>query len=133
MCGRGERSADLVSNHGVEYRFESGVAQWEISEINVTEDDFISCVTATTDYSSEQVNQAMSIASVYVFPDKFPCLSSPSGYCNGAENFEKLSVRNFGSPKSSDVAHEVAHWLELLTRNITDYDHKLEPNLWKCT
>jgi hypothetical protein len=130
---------EMQSTIGVTYKYLS-VTPWDPGCIDNLEATFSTCVALVPGYEVKTIRESLSHAMIYITPDKFACLSSPSGYCNGEEDGPDIVVRNMGAPTDSELRFELARWLELDIKNITDYsldkvpqETPIEPELWRCT
>jgi hypothetical protein len=95
---------DLVSSHGVEYHYLSGVSPWDPAELEVIEDEYLACVQPILPVSIADVR-------VHVYSAPFPCLAVSSDHCNGIEQWFDLHVVDLtGSPRGSALRHEMIHW-----------------------
>ena len=119
-CG-GLRAPDYVSTAGAEYRFE-GTAPWLPDQIEAQEQGFLKALPP----GYEQAGKAMKLAQVFVYPSKLQC---GTGWCNGLEDYQELSVVDLGCPAKSALTHEMAHLLQWDLKGVTDYDHT-ETLLW---
>ena len=126
LAGCGLRAPDYVSAAGVEYRFEGRA--WDSAQIEAQEQGFLRALPP----GYERAQDAMREVRVFVYPDKFHCVSSPTGWCNGVQDYQDLSLRALDCPGKSALTHEIAHFLEQYVKGITDYDHVVEPELWKA-
>jgi hypothetical protein len=117
---------DYISTNGIEYYY-VGTAPWETTQIETQENGFLQKAMELDGY--QDAHTVLFGVQVYVYPSKFRCIGSPTGWCAGQEDYQILSVVDLGSPGKSAAMHEVAHWLQLKLHGVNDYDH-LEVALW---
>ena len=114
---------DYTSAAGVEYRFEFNTPKWDVSQIELQEQAFIEKISSYPGYTHDDVIRSLGRAYVWVYPSKFGCIASPTGYCSGEQDGLNLDIADLGCPGKSAVTHEMAHWLQQDIYGITDYNH----------
>lgn len=120
-------NADFVSQHGVRFFYQKGANGWNETQINSQESHFLDKLREAGIYPDAE--KALAEATAYIYPDKIPCgSSSPTGYCNGLQDYSNVHVRDMGCPYNSAYTHELAHWVQQVA-GINDYSHT-ESILW---
>lgn len=119
-------SADYISQSGVRIIYKDTSIQWQPEHIDRQELHFLQKLNEAGLYPDAA--KAMGMATAYIYPDKFPCSSSPTGYCNGAQNYTNILVRDMGCPYNSAYTHELAHLVQQYA-GVNDYGHT-ELALW---
>ncbi len=128
------RQPDFTSANGVEYRFETDHPwmPWSPEDINLVEDGLIARVSQIPGYNQDATRTSLRKVQVFIYPSQFRCISSPSGWCNGQEDYQELSVVDMGTPQNSALAHEMIHWLQYDLHGVTDYDHESNDGIWSA-
>ncbi len=81
-------------------------------------------------FDSTGVMKTVSQVQVYVYAEKIPCgASSPSGYCNGLQDYNRLHVVQRTCPFNSALTHEITHWIQQSLEHQDDYNH-VDTGLW---
>lgn len=127
ICFACSNSADFVSQHGVRLFYQKGANRWDEAQVNNQELYFLDKLKKAGIYL--EADKALAEAAAYIYPDKIACgSSSPTGYCNGLQDYSSVHVRDMGCPYNSAYTHELAHWVQQAA-GVSDYSHT-ESMLW---
>lgn len=116
---------DYVSQRGATYYFQS--AHWRPADIEAQESFFVEHVPAP--WLPRQAAIAVGRTTVFVFPDTFACMGSPTGRCAEEELTDALNVADRGCPFDSALTHGIAHVMQGLS-GVYDPRH-LDLELWQ--
>lgn len=121
---------DIVTEKGVSIFFR-GSTTWEKVDVDEQEAWFVARLDRVSNgYRSWDVDRSLAKVEVDLYDDKIECgRASPTGYCNGLQNYNVLLIRNMGCVFNSAYTHELMHWLQQDIKNYTDYNHE-EQNIW---
>lgn len=99
---------DYVSARGATYYFQS--AHWQPEQIEAQESHFVEHVPAP--WLPRQAAIAVGRTTVFVVPDTFACMGSPTGRCSEEELSDALTVADRGCPFNSALTHGIAHVMQ---------------------
>lgn len=118
---------DHVTGSGVQIIYKSDKTWWKPEQIDKQELHLLNGLKEAGLYPDAA--EALSQVTAYIYPDKMPCPSSPTGYCNGLQDYTNIYVRDMGCPYNSAYTHELAHWIQQAA-GVDDYNHE-EKALWE--
>lgn len=118
--------ADHISQSGVRIMYRNPEIHWQPEQIDKQELYFLQRLAEAGLYPDAA--EALKMATAYIYPDKIPCPSSATGYCNGFQDYTNIHVRDMGCPYNSAYTHELGHLVQQHA-GITDYNHE-EKAFW---
>ncbi|NDC25536.1 MAG: hypothetical protein EBZ49_15605 [Proteobacteria bacterium] len=122
----GCEGADYVSQSGVRIVYRDTGVQWQPEHIDKQELYFLQKLNEAGLYPD--AIKALRMAIAYIYSDKIPCTSSPTGYCNGFQDYTNVYIRSMGCPYNSAYTHELGHLIQQYA-GINDYNHE-EKSFW---